>query len=312
MSVRRILVLPDIHAPYHNAKAIGAILQYASTQHIDELVQLGDYVDADAVNGHDEGKRRTQEGRRLKDEYDIANELLDQLTDAVRVKNSSAGLVMLKGNHEWRVDRWVDRHPEVEGLIEVEHALRLKARGVKWVESYPHGDLYQMGKLYALHGAYTNKYHAAKHLDEYGVNLIYGHVHSIQISSKPVFGESHKTIEAISVGCLCDYDLPYIQGRPTKWQHAFAEVHVWDNGSFNVLPIRIHGGEFSAPTGEFVSYRDRQPRSGRTAADSPSQSYRKAVGQPGHSRPAQSSQPLLDRRTSHRPRGPDGRFAKND
>ena len=264
MSVKRILVLPDIHAPYHDAKAIGAVLHYASTQHIDELVQLGDYVDADAVNGHDEGKRRTQEGRRLKDEYDVANELLDQITDAIRVKNSAAKLVMLKGNHEWRVDRWVDRHPEVEGLVEVENALRLQARGVKWVESYPHGELYQMGKLYAAHGAYTNKYHSTKHLDEYGINLIYGHVHSIQVSSKPVFGFAHKTIEAISIGCLCNYDLPYIQGRPTKWQHAFAEVHVWGNGSFNVLPVRIHGGEFVAPTGEKFTYRDRPMRSARS------------------------------------------------
>jgi predicted phosphodiesterase len=266
MSVRRILVLPDIHAPYHDAKAIGAILHYASTQHVDELVQLGDYVDADAVNGHDEGKRRTQEGRRLKDEYDVANELLDQITDAVRVKNSGAKLVMLKGNHEWRVDRWVDRHPEVEGLVEVEHALRLSQRGVKWVESYPHGELHQMGKLYAAHGAYTNKYHSTKHLDEYGINLIYGHVHSIQLSSKPVFGLSHKTVEAISIGCLCNYDLPYIQGRPTKWQHAFAEVHVWGDGSFNVLPVRIHGGEFVAPTGEKFSYKERKPRIETAAA----------------------------------------------
>lgn len=260
--MKRILVLPDIHAPYHDLKAVGAVLNYASTQHVDELVQLGDYVDADAVNAHDEGKRRTQEGRRLKDEYDVANELLDQITDAIRVRNRGARLVMLKGNHEWRVDRWVDRHPEVEGLVEVESALRLRARGVQWVESYPHGEMYKMGNLHAIHGSYTNKYHAAKHLDEYGVNLIYGHVHSIQIASKPGRGNL-KTYEAMSIGCLSDYNLPYLQGRPSKWQHAFAEVHVWENGAFNVLPVRIHGGEFIAPTGHKYSYRDAKPKSRR-------------------------------------------------
>lgn len=266
--MRRILVLPDIHAPFHDMKAIGSILSYASTQHVDELVQLGDYVDADAVNAHDEGKRRTQEGRRLIDEYSVANELLDQLTDAVRVKNRGAKLVMLKGNHEWRVDRWVDKHPEVEGLVEVENGLRLTARGVHWVQSYPYGEAYKMGKLHAIHGAYTNKYHAAKHLDEYGINLIYGHVHSIQTASKPGHG-GMKTTEAISIGCLCDYNLPYLQGRPSKWQHAFAEVHVWDNGNFNVLPVRIHGGEFVAPTGEKFSYREPRAKRGKPTPSKP-------------------------------------------
>lgn len=252
-------------------KAIGAFLNYAATQHVDELVQLGDYVDADAVNAHDEGRRRAQEGRRLKDEYDVANELLDQLSDAVRVKNRGAKIVMLKGNHEWRVDRWVDRHPEVEGLVEVENGLRLQARGVRWVQSYPYGEMYKMGKLHAIHGAYTSKYHATRHLDEYGINLIYGHVHSVQVASKPGL-DGLKTTEAISIGCLCDYNLPYLQGRPSKWQHAFAEVHLMDNGNFNVLPVRIHGGEFLAPTGNKFSYRDSRSPKPRSKSSTPRRS----------------------------------------
>ena len=265
--MKRIFVLPDIHAPFHDMKAIGAFMNYAATQHVDEFVQLGDYVDADAVNAHDEGKRRTQEGRRLKDEYDVANELLDQLTDAVRIRHRGTKLVMLKGNHEWRVDRWVDRHPEIEGLIEVENALRLQARGVHWVESYPHGEAYKMGRLHAIHGSYTNKYHAAKHLDEYGIDLIYGHVHSIQVASRPSRNKL-RTTEAISIGCLCDYALPYLQGRPSKWQHAFAEVHLWEGGAFNVLPVRIHDGEFVAPTGQKFSWRETRATSFKVRARS--------------------------------------------
>jgi len=175
MSVTHVLILPDIHLPYEDKRSVGAVLNYAATKHWDECVQLGDFVDMNSVSSHNKGKPLLVEGERLADDYEYANEFLDCLTQAVRAKNPKCKITLLKGNHEYRVDRYVEEHPALEGMIETKVGLRLKERGIQQINCYPGGELYKIGKLTFTHGYWCNEHHAKKHADYYGCSIVYGH-----------------------------------------------------------------------------------------------------------------------------------------
>ena len=254
--VRRIVLIPDIHYPFEDRKACESVLKYCAANHVDEFVQLGDLLDINSVSAHNKGKPRLVEGERLMKDYTYAGKRLDEWTQAVRTKNTDCTLALLQGNHEQRVNRFVEEHPALEGLIEPHIGLDLKRRGIRWIESYPKGELYKSGHMYAHHGLYCGSHPAKKHVDHYGVNIFTGHCHTVQVHSKVLHGKN-KTLIGATIGCLCRLDMPYLLGAPTAWQTAFAVIHMLPNGFFSWNIVSIFNGEFVGPDGHKYSWRGR-------------------------------------------------------
>lgn len=252
--MRRILILPDIHAPLCDWRALYPVLKYASDVKWDEVVQLGDLVDFNSVSGHNEGRPGLVENDRVADELDAASEVIDAIRDAV----GKARGVVLKGNHEWRWDRFVEKHPVLEGLVNIADLL---PAGWKLVECYPKGEVYRAGHLAFTHGAYCNKHHAMTHADHYGCNIVYGHTHTVQNHTKVAYGKG-KAYGAWSMGCLARLDMPYLEGRPTAWQHAFGEAFIHDDGTFNLYTTVVTNGGFTGLNGRCYGYRDIARKSG--------------------------------------------------
>jgi len=243
----KVCILPDIHAPVHDQQAMSSVLAYMRSETWDEVVQLGDFVDVHAISEHNTGKPGAIP-HPLSYEYEVANSLLDKIVSAARSKNKACKITFLKGNHEFRADRFVEKHPELKGLVEPHIALRYNARKIDYVESYPRGDVYSIGHLHMHHGYYCNEFHTKKHAEAYGVNIVTGHVHDFQTYSKVTWG-SGKTRLATSLGCLCVLDAPYLHGRPSKWVHGFGVAYVKPDGNFNLYPVQIIDGHFVAPNG---------------------------------------------------------------
>lgn len=240
---RFVGVLPDIHVPLHDEKSLGAVCDYAADVWWDEVVILGDFLDMDFASKFAEGMVRQRAGKTFRKDADAGQHVLDQILAAFRKKNKNAAATLLEGNHEYRIQRVLDANPEYEGLIEVPELLRLSERGVKWVPFWSTGEMYRTGKLRYIHGRWTNKYHAQKHVDMMGCNVAYGHTHDVQQFSKELMGDD-KTTSAWSLGCLCLYKQPYLRGAPTRWQHAFGEAWVMPNGYFNLHVTRIFQHSF--------------------------------------------------------------------
>lgn len=237
--MKRVLIIPDVHSKNYDKKAWGAMIAYARSHPFTHVVFLGDLLEGDAVSAHNKGKLKLLEGQRLADDYAFAGKLLDEVRGAV---GDSADITLIKGNHEWRVDRYIEEHPEMDGLINVEKGLDLKRRNVRLVEAYPKGQLFRIGKLYFTHGIYIGGNHAKKHVDVFGVNIVYGHTHEVAIHSKVQYGKG-KAHAAYNLGCLCRYDQAYLAGSPTNWQHAFGEAFVRDDGKFHLNIYTIFDGE---------------------------------------------------------------------
>ncbi len=239
-----------MQVPYHDKRALAAVEKYMAAYKWDEYVNMGDFLDFDQISSFNEDSLRDLENRRLKADFYTANQILDRHQQIIKEKNRNAKFTLLEGNHEYRMERLINKYPALEGLLEVETRLKLEERGFKYVKCYTKGDLHKIGKAYFHHGLYATSGHAKKHVDSFGVNIFYGHVHDIQQYTKVAFGKN-KTLVGQSLGCLCTYEQGYIGKNPKNWQHAFAVFHFQPNGFFNYYIVNIFDGKFVGPDGVF-------------------------------------------------------------
>jgi hypothetical protein len=63
-------------------------------------------------------------------------------------------MVLIEGNHDQRILRYIDAHPATEGMLEVPIALELDRRGIDWIPFWSKGDVYKIDKATFGHGRY--------------------------------------------------------------------------------------------------------------------------------------------------------------
>lgn len=181
----------------------------------------------------------------------MLNKFTDEFVAAVRHKNKDAKIVILQGNHDYRVEVVMDKTPMYEGMLEMETNLRFRERGIEYWKYWEHGKPYKIGKALFIHGQYTNDAHAKKHALNYNHNLFYGHTHDHQLYSKTTMG---RTIQAESLGTLSRYDLSYMGKKPSNWSQCIATFYFFPNGNFNHYVSNIINGEFISPEGKFYGH----------------------------------------------------------
>ena len=219
------------------------------------MILGGDVLDMDAVSFFERDKPGLTEGKRLSDEYDAGNSWLANLEHAARRKNKEAKIWYCEGNHEYRVERDLDQNPRFRGLVDVPVNLNLKKRNIQWVRSWSRGEFVKTGKMIWTHGAWITDWHAKKHVTAYGCSVGYGHTHSVQMYPLQYRGRD-RTIMGKSYGCLCDYELTYMRGRPNNWQQAFGVIRVRPDGFFEEWDTKIFKHRFTGIT-NFKEYDGR-------------------------------------------------------
>lgn len=243
VNIIRWIVLPDVHTPYEDGQSLLAVEKLMVDLRFDGYILIGDFMDFDCISAHNKNNLRAIAQKTVQKDYDRANIILDRHQKIIRANNKRAEFVYIEGNHENRVDRYIDANPAMEGSVEVPLKLNLKARKFKWVPFWSKGEVYKVGKATFIHGRYTNDAHAKKHVHRYGCNVFYGHVHDVQCYSAEMLGEGN-TLVGQSLGCLC---LPqsYMQGAPDKWQQAFGIFEFFPDGLFTYAVVRIFKHRFS-------------------------------------------------------------------
>jgi len=221
-----------------------AVCDYLKAEKWDELIILGDLLDGWSVSRWNEGTGRVTDPA-LAEEVAHTVGVLDKILGSARKKNPACKAVLLEGNHEHRINDYVDKHPELAGFLSVPQMLGLKKRRVRWVPSHSAGEVYRIADAVFIHGLWANKYHAHKHAEAFGGHVYYGHTHDIQEHSKPLMGDGN-LVMAKSLGCLCGPQR-WARGRPDRWQRAMS-VFRFHNGTHQETTVKIHGGRFIGPT----------------------------------------------------------------
>ena len=255
MSLTSLLVITDTHVPYLDRPSWRALKHYiewrqsrkSRTRSIDKVFHLGDLADWDSLNQHNSGQPRLLEGKRLKDDFDAANDFLDE------VQNLIPDYTQVEGNHEHWVQRFIDRNPAVEGLLSVESGLKFSTRGVKYVRYWTNkARVLQFGKAGFGHGFKSAKHHASLHGLHHLQNFFYGHVHANQRHATARIGKQKHFI-AESIHCLCDVDRDWTMGDPNAWTNGFAIFNFDKNGYFWHNTVQIQKGRFVSPEGEMFT-----------------------------------------------------------
>lgn len=248
MSLKRIVVLPDIHTPNHNHHAIKAVLQFIKFYKPDTLIQLGDFCDWDSLSSYD--VNRESEIQNIDKEIREANFLLDDIDSAC---SRNCKKIMIGGNHEIRYEKFkVNKGAKVEfkrirELTSWELEYNLYGRG--W-DSFSYGQHVQIGKLIFTHGwgrTCTPKRMAERYP---GRNVIYGHTHQHLIYG--CLDERDMPVESESIGTLSNFNLSYLNGEPAShWVNSFMYIDMRDDGSFSKHFTHVIGGRFIEHNREF-------------------------------------------------------------
>jgi predicted phosphodiesterase len=233
----RVLVLPDIHLPYHNIGALTLALQTGQRRKVDGILINGDLADFHTLSRF----CKNPEARSFKQERKTALAFLSKLRELF----PDARIVFKEGNHDERLQHYImERAPElydvtINGLGAL---FNLKKFGIEHV--YEKREV-MVGKLPVLHGHELPRGISAP------VNPARGAFMRAKVSC--MVSHSHKTSEHTetnlgrdivtcwSTGCLCELRPLY---EPNNgWNHGFAEIEVSTGGLFNVTNFRIHNGK---------------------------------------------------------------------
>lgn len=227
---------PDTHVPNQDDAALGAYFKFLEwyKPHFDIIG--GDFFDMAPMShwpAEDAKPRRWKDDKQRG--LDILLKKIQILGDECKTR------VFLSGNHEnWLNQSLSQRIPEfydgMEGALHLKELLHLDAMGYQWLEV---NEFLKIGKLHFTHGLYTSSAHAKKHIDQLKCSLIFGHLHDVQSHNQTSINGS---MEAMSAGCLCKLDAPFLKGKPNNWVHSFAVIEIFRNGDFNVVLPRIRNG----------------------------------------------------------------------
>ena len=254
--------------PFHDEAAIDVhfqILAYLEEQYgVDEIVHLGDYLDLPTM-----GKYAQEEmfAHTVQPALDYGHELLAKQ----RATCPDANIVMLEGNHDCRMQRYVIANamasrgikrasatPEDWPVLSIPYLLRLDELKVKYIGAYPAGEYWITRTLRAIHGtiARSNGSTASAHANKNPhISTVFGHSHRQELQYKTV-ADAEGPIRSVSAspGCLCRIDgaVPSYgaglndHGRPVKhwedWQQGIMIGWIREDEQFTLQPIHIMDG----------------------------------------------------------------------
>ena len=239
---KRAVVIPDQHFPIHDAKAVNVVLKAIELVKPDVFINLGDVGEWESVSAwkYKKVKQPPLEYQLpiIDKEIKAVNKGLD-LFDMALDRAGCRKRYICAGNHDEWLDAFVMKYPYMTEYT-FRKACKWDERGYKY---YEYNEPLKIGKLTFIHGAFTTAYHAKKHLETYGENVMYGHTHDVQRHTLTKLGG---TIAAWGMGCLKDMSRKknkWLKGRLHNWVHAFAIVDWFADGNFRVDVVEIHKGK---------------------------------------------------------------------
>jgi predicted phosphodiesterase len=223
---KKILIISDLHIPYHNDDAVFAALEYGLDQKVDTIIINGDLIDFATISRHEKDMRK----RSVKYEIDCTRVFLKGL----RAMFPKALIVWSYGNHDLRYDKYImQKAPEIFDieLIQLHELLKLRDLNIIKIDSTQY--IYA-GKLAIFHGHETG-------LTSGGVNP--ARSLRLKLNKSAVTSHFHRETKdmgknldehpysCFSIGCLCDLHPAYMPIN--MWTHGFGYLELNDKGDYN-------------------------------------------------------------------------------
>jgi metallophosphoesterase superfamily enzyme len=231
--MQRLLLVPDVHRPYHDERAWSTMLKAARRFAPHKVIVLGDFADAYQISMHDKDPARRET---FADEIENANGGLDELEAATPIAERH----FIAGNHEYRLERMLRQVPQLHSFVSIQKLLRLKERGWHYTG---YQDSLKIGKLYLTHdegnaGAQAHE----KARASFESNVVIGHTHRMSISYR---GTAKGTSNVGAMfGWLGSIDkIDYVHKvKAQQWQHGFGIGYLLESGVVHLQAVPIVNG----------------------------------------------------------------------
>ena len=227
----RVLILSDIHFPYHNAEALLLALKYGRAKDIDTVILNGDILDCYQISRflHDTKK------------MSIKEEILIWKSFAAMLRKyfPLANIYFKEGNHEARVYKYMMQNAaEMADLMDFDYLMGFQEFHIHYLQN----NLFiKLGSLNILHGHEIQGGGinvARSFFLKMGDNILFGHFHRTQ---EYIQNDMHKNIRgAWATGCLC-LDQDYNPLSNSNLGFAYVESNL--DGTFIVENKKIIKGQ---------------------------------------------------------------------
>jgi len=206
----------------------------------------GDFLTLNCLSAWDKNKRKKMEGKRYSNEIDAGNEALDRLFAGIKAYNKGKKrnktkqykpvIVYTEGNHEDRLERYLDTDPTFDGMVGVERDLKLKERGIEFIRYREY--FYHMGvgfthipfnKVAPISGVDITRKAQMVTVS----SVVFGHTHEQHLSHVHKEGMDHLQ-DTYNTGCFFDKKEDYVHGRVTNYWRGVTILHHWKEGRFDV------------------------------------------------------------------------------
>ena len=234
---KRILVLSDIHIPYHSVSAITAAFNWAKDKKVDTVLLNGDTIDSHQLSRFVRDPKKRHFGEELSAFKDFIQVLKDTFP--------KAQIIFKEGNHEERYNSFLyAKARELSGVeeFELQNIILSRARGVEYVAEkrvMKAGDLNIIHGHEFIGGTFSPVNIARGLFLKAKVSCMQGHNH--QTSEHTETDMNGRITTTWSIGCLSELHPDYMPLN--RWNHGFAFIEVDKDGSFQVQNKRIHKGE---------------------------------------------------------------------
>lgn len=229
-SVKKVLLLSDLHFPYHDNEAITAALKDGQKEKVDCIFINGDMLDFYQLSFHEKDPRKTS----IPVELEMGRNFFESLRKAF----PKSLIYYIPGNHEIRMERYLKvKAPE---LLDVEEfrldvLLRVREFGINFI---PYGTKVYFGKLLVEHGDKmkgTGGVNPARTLFlRLKRHAICGHFHRTSEATEKVYDGD--VVVTYSTGCLCELEPGYLEVN--NHNHGFAIVEM-DGQNFTVRNKKV-------------------------------------------------------------------------
>jgi predicted phosphodiesterase len=221
----RLAVISDVHIPYHDEEVMQQWYRDASEYEPSVIVINGDLLDFYRMS-------RFEKNPAVRDtafEIDQAHEFFAWLTERFEAK-----IVFKEGNHDERWAKYIwNNAPEFSKFSQfsLEQVLLLEEFGVDHVGEKR---IIKAGDLNIIHGHELygggGIQPARSMMARMNANALAGHNHRTSQFTQNNFEGNH--MACYSTGCMCELFPEY--SRINGWNHGYAFVDVYEDGSFDM------------------------------------------------------------------------------
>lgn len=239
----------DSHGSYADPVAMGLYLHDLAVLQPDEIVMIGDHVDAGGfLAQHHTLSYIAQGAYTFEQDIQATRSQLDQ----ARVAAPNARTFYLAGNHEDRVERWCLQQAVANGkdadflrrTFAPQFLLGLAERGIEYKErskcydGLPVPGAIKLGACVFVHD--PGFYDQRRTLARFGCSVVHGHTHAMASVTSSTVGAGE--IGVWSFGCLSIKQQMYQHSRPSGHVHGYGIQLVSRSGHFLTISVPLIGG----------------------------------------------------------------------